>query len=808
MFRKNNFSTIRNNTISANFPKNREKEKKKMLIDFYSKSYTPYNEINNDLNNYTECLREILYEKKPLNTFCQWFTSLIDDLEMNNMNIVDYLNNLYFLKNDEDLSNQFFNYCFKFFNNKKYCNNPNFLKYCETAECVYNFNKLNSICFITPEIGFCQNQNKIGFIIDELSQGLNELGQDIIIISPYYHCYRLESMLYNKARKISQISIQLDVNYNFDIYFREINGIKYYFIYHSYLFQRPHPNLSGVETIREISCFSKVSLQLLSTLNLIPDIILTNDPYTGFTAAYAKGNSFYNTFNNTIFIHICNCVEMENQGRIYLPLKEGTYEHIHLLPNEIVSDPYDSRLVNPTSCAIRMSDLLATLSRSFKYNLSNNFGIFNVCNLIKGKDIFFITSGISKEERLEILMNGGDKEDAKRMIQQKYFGYKVYNPKIPLYSFIGKLNEQSGSLLLLDIIEKLIRDTNKNINFLIISTDCCDVSDPYYHICLKKLYYLKKNFPFCIYAEPNRIFDDNIYLVFKGSDFGLIPFLYDNWVNLHYKYFAAGTPVIAYDIGHLKDGVKEFNYQYLTGNGFLFDHFNSSEFYLAIKRSLELYDNKTLLDKCKKNCEESVVEIDDVCIDLCRELYGLKNKIFFNPKIVYDDYFSNLNTEKNCNNRNRNKNKSYYKNNNRYSTKNSKKNKNKCSKVIYDSNHFPPDYSDFGKNVKRASSCRNNIRRNKNMCYYSNNEDLYTISYKLDFPRAKRVQITGSYDNWTSLKDLKFNKNTKKWEVDIYLSKGKYLYKFLVDGKYWKINPLDHYQKEYNGVVNNVLYIY
>ena len=93
-------------------------------------------------------------------------------------------------------------------------------------------------------------------------------------------------------------------------------------------------------------------------------------------------------------------------------------------------------------------------------------------------------------------MNGGDKEDAKRMIQQKYFGYKVYNPKIPLYSFIGKLNEQSGALLLLDIIEKLIRDTNKNINFLIISTDCCGVSDPYYHICLKKLYYLKKKIPF------------------------------------------------------------------------------------------------------------------------------------------------------------------------------------------------------------------------------------------------------------------------------------------------------------------------
>ena len=48
---------------------------------------------------------------------------------------------------------------------------------------------------------------------------------------------------------------------------------------------------------------------------------------------------------------------------------------------------------------------------------------------------------------------------------------------------------------------------------------------------------------------------------------------------------------------------------------------------------------------------------------------------------------------------------------------------------------------------------------------------------------------------------------TQKWEINLRLKKGKYLYKFLVDDKCWKVNPLEHYHKEYNGMVNNVLYI-
>ena len=636
----------------------------------------------------------------------------------------------------------------------------------------------------------------MGKIIEELSKELKNLGQEIIIISPYYHENQNKKIHLNKLNKISQISIQLDTNYIFDIYFGEKNGINYYLIYNPNLFLIPHPRLTGEETIREISCLSKASLELLLNLNIIPEIIITNDPYTGFTPAYAKTNSFNNIFKNTKFIHLFN--DIENQGKIFLPLKEGTYEDIHLLPNDIISDPYDCRIVNPLACALRMCDQWATLSKSYQNYLLKNAKIFNIFPLLnEKKNPIFISSGITKEEKFDILMTGGDKEDAKRIIQRNYFCLKIYNPNIPLYSFIGKLNEESGALLLLDIAEKLIKETNNKINFLIIGDG--DINDPYYQVCLKKINILKKNFPFCIYIEPNKCLStEEIYMFLKGSDFGLIPFLYDSWINLHYKYFVAGVPVVGYATGHLKDSVKEFNFNHMTGNGFLFDHYNSTEFYLAIKRSLDLFYNQKLFEICKKNCEESIVELEEVCIDLCKELCKLNNKIFFNSQEIYNYINNNKINNKKCSH-------NIF---NNYQIYNSPKNKKKlCKNVLYDSNHFIPDYNEFGKNVKRASSCKGCLKNKKEKKCFNDNSYLYTISYKLDFPQPKKVQITGSYDDWSTLKNLKFNNKTKKWEIALRLNKGKYYYKFLIDEKCWKINPFENYHKEYNGIVNNVLYI-
>lgn len=56
-----------------------------------------------------------------------------------------------------------------------------------------NFNKISSIVFATPEIGKWSTVGGLGYyfnwrvMVDELSQGLAALNENVYVISPYYH---------------------------------------------------------------------------------------------------------------------------------------------------------------------------------------------------------------------------------------------------------------------------------------------------------------------------------------------------------------------------------------------------------------------------------------------------------------------------------------------------------------------------------------------------------------------------------------------------------------------------------------------
>jgi len=56
----------------------------------------------------------------------------------------------------------------------------------KAARSIHACNSLGPIVFATPELGRWSTVGGLGVMIDELSIGLAALGQDIIVISPYY----------------------------------------------------------------------------------------------------------------------------------------------------------------------------------------------------------------------------------------------------------------------------------------------------------------------------------------------------------------------------------------------------------------------------------------------------------------------------------------------------------------------------------------------------------------------------------------------------------------------------------------------
>lgn len=54
------------------------------------------------------------------------------------------------------------------------------------AQAMHDSNKLGPIIFCTPELGKWSTVGGLGVMVDELSVGLADLGQEVIVISPYY----------------------------------------------------------------------------------------------------------------------------------------------------------------------------------------------------------------------------------------------------------------------------------------------------------------------------------------------------------------------------------------------------------------------------------------------------------------------------------------------------------------------------------------------------------------------------------------------------------------------------------------------
>lgn len=585
---------------------------------------------NNSLDKFqiSQYLLDILEKKRPFNDFKEWFQKLHELFDYNQEEIKNYVRHLDFLKNKENLSTEFFRYC----NNLSKADVGN-QKLNETARELFNTNLLGPICFLTAEIGRWSTVGGVGVMIDELTQGLKAFGQDIYIISPYYEKNKKgESGYLNNdpfnINYMKNVSVNLDQNYECGVHHGEGNGgIHYYFLHNAEIFPKTYPNFNQYETIREISLMAKASLQLLCDLKVIPSIIVTSDWFTGLAAAFARSGQFGETFNGTKFVHICHNLQEFYEGRIYLE-DQGNYENVYKFDPEWLIDPYwDEKILNPSRCAIKISDQWCTVSNAYKEDLKRDSPLKDVLN--EKPYPFGYPNGIKIDKRLKVLAEktNNDRNNTKKYLQTHYFGYDDLDMDTPLFSFVGRLTKQKGVDLILDVAEDLINKTNQKINILIGGMGYPE--DPYYQECLKKINYLREKYPHSLWANPEAFFVDGP-AVNLGSDFGLMPSLFEPGGLVQHEFFVAGTPVVAHQTGGLKETVFEFNWDTNSGNGLLYVNQDKKDFLYACERALDLFYNKEKYYNCRRNARTSTLNVNDVSREWCKEFYRLQGKVFFN----------------------------------------------------------------------------------------------------------------------------------------------------------------------------------
>ena len=100
--------------------------------------------------------------------------------------------------------------------------------------------------------------------------------------------------------------------------------------------------------------------------------------------------------------------------------------------------------------------------------------------------------------------------------------------------------------------------------------------------------------------------------------------------------------------------------------------------------------------------------------------------------------------------------------------------------------------------------------RSNSQYMFSNNPNMdpnvanITFSYKFNNRNPKNVFISGSFDNWKEKHPLTYNQTMGKWACTLKLKKGKYLYKYIIDGN-WEINPNELSERGNDGITNNVI---
>lgn len=477
-------------------------------------------------------------------------------------------------------------------------------------------NQLGKIVFVTPELGKWSTVGGLGVMVDELSVGLAEIGADVLCISPYYHVNRKGISDYLAGDGIVYKGMNVGVNVAgehlvFGLHEGSIKGVDLIFLHNSLVFPRPYPPHDAYSQTRVMVAFAKATLETLCQLRIAPSLVITNDWFTGLVPAYARNPRFFGTaFSRTDFMHIAHNLDPDYEGRLWPNPSQGNLGHVHELDSHLLIDPYWEKIViNPTRAAILCSDTWATVSRSYRADLLASSPLKSLLRLAPHP--FAHPNGIPVEARKKRLagLRQTNHLEAKAELQRKYFGMERPNPEIPLFAFVGRITLQKGVHLILQATEQLLRECDYKIQILV--GGMASEADAYGKHCAGVMMDLRHRYSKNFWADPTFFFTDGD-LVNLGADFCLMPSAFEPGGIVQQEFFVAGTPVISFRTGGLKDTVHEWDPEKETGTGFCFESYNVHDFHYAIRRALKVFSDEDMYQKLRISARGSVMDLSVV----------------------------------------------------------------------------------------------------------------------------------------------------------------------------------------------------
>ncbi len=213
-----------------------------------------------------------------------------------------------------------------------------------------------------------------------------------------------------------------------------------------------------------------------------------------------------------------------------------------------------------------------------------------------------------------------DSRAINKLSLQKEFGLKE-KADVPLIGYVGRLDQQKGVDLLLEVLEKFLKDFNAQ--FVLIGS-----GDNGYEKLAQRL---AKKFPHIVGAHtfPNFTLPK---LVFGGADIMVMPSRFEPCGIVQMEAMRYGAIPIVRATGGLDDTVTDFDPSTLTGTGFKFKDFDGWSLYGQLVRATETYRNKETWRKIQENAMKqnfSWTEVASKYEDLYKTAIHYKQEGFF-----------------------------------------------------------------------------------------------------------------------------------------------------------------------------------
>eukprot|EP01017_Pseudomicrothorax_dubius_P035002 TRINITY_DN4856_c0_g1_i4.p1 TRINITY_DN4856_c0_g1~~TRINITY_DN4856_c0_g1_i4.p1 ORF type:complete len:289 (+),score=87.40 TRINITY_DN4856_c0_g1_i4:373-1239(+) len=279
---------------------------------------------------------------------------------------------------------------------------------------------------------------------------------------------------------------------------------------------------------------------------------------------------------------------------------------------------------------------------------------------------------------------------------------------------------------------------------------------------------LKTRYPANFWANPDEFFLDGP-LVNCGSDFGLMPSLFEPGGIVQHEFFVAGTPVLAFRTGGLKDTVHEYDATKNKGNGFTFESHDVEDFKNAFRRAYRLYQDRQRYLALRANASESVIDVADVARAWNKEFYRLWDKFYIDLSEIKEhekEITADFDPDK----------------------------VNRLEKILWPSRIERPDTDKTNRLVKKLL-----LRRKAGLGIFKKVQFVYKTN---QLPRPKKVQVYGSFDSWHQKHDMIYHTLQHTWTLTLQLRPGEYLYGYYVDG-HWKVSDNDPRLTDNSGNINN-----